>query len=426
MRETNVTEPLMIDETDAIIVGMDTLEAAKQLLMTTVPVIVLSHLTPVQKRAYAIANHRIPELGEWDREVLGEELRELSVIDPSFSLEITGFETIEIESLTRLKIESDLDEVPTRPTVPTSERDDQRELGDHRAGCGDALNPADLAALIGAGKARAAFLDSPYNVPIVGHVTKNAAHREFQMGVGELDEPGFTDFLATSHRNVADHMLDGGLIYSCMDWRHSDNMADARRASGLSLINICVFAKKNAGQGSFYRSQHELIYVFKKGKAQHLNRIELGRHGRSRSNVFSYQGVSGLVRGSRVDHEAHPTPKPVIMIEDILLDCTEKGDLIIDVFGGGGATLMAAERTGRCARLLEIDPGYVDVIVNRWQNYSGRQATLAGTGLTFAQVRAQRAETRVQQAAAPSQTQLETTTRVRTRTRPVIAKTEGA
>jgi DNA modification methylase len=197
-------------------------------------------------------------------------------------------------------------------------------------------------------------------------------------------------------------------------------MADMRRALGLSLFNICVWSKTQAGQGSFYRSQHELIYVFKKGKAQHLNRIELGRHGRSRSNIWSYQSVSGLVRSSRVEHEKHPTPKSLAMVEDALLDCTEKGDLVIDVFGGSGTTLMAAERTGRRARLLEIDPGYVDVIIERWQNYTGRQAKLAGSGLTFVQVRAQRAEARAQLAEPPSPTP--PSARVRTRIRPTGAK----
>lgn len=423
IRQFGFLDPLLIDETGAVMAGLARLAAAKHLLMTTLPVIVASHLTPAEKRAYVLAANRLPEHSEWDRDILGEELRELKTLDRDFELEIVGFETIELENLTRLKTDRDLDNVPAPPLVPTSQRADHWELGDHRALCGDALNPADVALLMGSGKARAAFLDAPYNVPIVGHVTKNAAHREFQMATGELSATGFTEFLTTAHRNVAAHVVDGGLIYSCMDWRHADNMLDARRAANLGLINICVWTKPQAGQGSFLRSQHELVFVFKHGNAQHLNRIQLGRHGRSRSNVWSYQGVSGLVRESRVDHASHPTPKPIAMVEDVCMDCTEKGDLIVDVFGGGGTTLMAAERTGRRARLLEIDPGYMDVIVERWQSFTGRQAMLVGTGLTFAQVRAHRAKAR---ATPPEPAGCDTEQPIPTvRIRTIAAKSEG-
>jgi len=426
IRQFGFLNPLLIDDTEAVIAGLARLAAAKHLLMTTVPVIVASHLTPAEKRAYVLAENRLAELGEWDRDILGEELRELKILDRDFELELIGFEPIELDNLTRLKTNANLDKVPAPPLVPVTERGDHWELGDHRTLMGDALNPADVALLMGSGKARAAFLDAPYNVPIVGHVTKNAAHREFQMAVGELSATGFTEFLTTAHRNVANHVMDGGLIYSCMDWRHAENMLDAQRAAALGLVNICIWTKPQAGQGSFYRSQHEFVFVFKCGTAQHFNSIQLGRHGRSRSNVWAYQGVSGLVRESRVAHAQHPTPKSVTMTEDALLDCTEKGDLVIDVFGGGGTTLMAAERIGRRARLLEIAPEYVDVIVERWQSFTGRQATLAGTGLTFAQVRAQRAEVRARSpmpfAPAPHQPP----PAVRIRTRAVTATSEGA
>lgn len=425
IRQFGFLDPLLIDETGAVLAGLARLAAAKLLLMTTLPVIVTSHLTPAEKRAYVLAANRLPEHSEWDRDILGEELRELMTLDRDFEVEIAGWETIELENLTRLKTDHDLDNVPAPPLVSVSELGDHWELDEHRVLGGDALNPGSVSLLMGSGKARAAFLDAPYNVPIVGHVTKNAAHREFAMAAGELSATGFTDFLTVAHRNVADHIVDGGLIYSCMDWRHAENMLDAQRAAGLELMNICVWSKLNAGQGSMYRSQHELVFVFKSGKAQHLNRIQLGRHGRSRSNIWSYQGVSGLVRESRVDHERHPTPKPVAMVEDVCLDCTEVGDLIVDVFGGGGASLMAAERTGRRARLLEIDPGYVDVIVERWQSYTGRQATLAGTGLTFAQVRAQRAEARERRPEPVARNAVEPVATARIRTRTVAVKSEG-
>lgn len=425
IRQFGFLNPLLVDDTGAVICGLARLAAAQYLLMTTLPVIVASHLSPVEKRTYVLAENRLAEEADWARDILSEELRDLQTLDRDFDLEIAGWDTIELENLTRVITDRDLDEIPAPPLTPVSLSGDHWELGDQQTLCGDALNPADVALLMGAGKAKAGFLDAPYNVPIVGHVTKNAAHREFQMAAGEMSETRFTEFLTKAHRNVADHLVDGGLIYSCMDWRHADNMLDARRAAGLDLINICVWTKPQAGQGSFYRSQHELVFVFKNGKAQHLNRIQLGRHGRSRSNVWSYQGVSGLVRESRVDHASHPTPKPLAMVEDVCLDCTEKGDLLVDVFGGGGTSLMAAERTGRRARLMEIDPGYVDVIVERWQSYTGRQATLVGTGMTFAEVRAQRANMRSQSPVPLDSMDEQPPPTVRIRTRTVTSKSGG-
>ncbi|MBX3485130.1 DNA methyltransferase [Phenylobacterium sp.] len=392
IKQFGFLNPILADETGAVLAGLARLEAAQQLGMRSVPVIVASHMTAAEKRAYVLAENKLAELAEWDREILGEELRELAALDLDFDLEIIGFTGVEIDALTDLKLDDGADDEPEVPSHPVTERGDHWQLGDHRAYCGDATDPVAHAVLMSGEKARTAFLDGPYNVPIQGHVTSNPAHREFPMGVGEMDDPRFTGFLATGLRNVATHMIDGGLIYFCMDWRHALHTLNAQIQAGLSQVNLCVWAKPGGGgQGSFYRSRHELVFVFKVGSKPHLNRVQLGKHGRNRTNVWEYPGVSGLNRESRTQHAAHPTPKNVDMVQDALLDSSEKGDVVVDVFGGSGTTLIAAERSGRRARLMEIDPRYVDVIIERWQGFTGRQATLVGSDLTFSQLRAQRA-----------------------------------
>lgn len=415
--------PILIDENGAVLAGLARCEAAKTLDMIHVPVIVASHLSAPEKRAYVLAENKLPELSVWDRDVLAEELRDLAAIDLDFDLEITGFDKIEIEVLTALEMEDGADQTPAVSAKAVSRVGDHWALGPHRLLCGDATNSTCLSTLMDGRLARTTFIDPPYNVAIKGHVTSKTSHREFAMGVGEMSEPGFTDFLATSLRNVAAHMIDGGIIYGCMDWRHASNMLDAQTAAELELMNVCVWAKPNAGQGSFYRSQHELVFVFKVGAGSHLNRIQLGKFGRSRSNVWEYPGVNGLNAQSRADHAAHPTPKPVAMVQDALLDSSEKGDLVIDVFGGGGTTLIAAERCGRHARLIELDPLYVDTIVRRWQDYTGRRATLVASGQTFDQITGERCA----QTQHPTPTTQGTRTRVRTRTtaRPTLSN-QGA
>ncbi|NIV77149.1 MAG: DNA methylase N-4, partial [Gammaproteobacteria bacterium] len=217
-------------------------------------------------------------------------------------------------------------------------------------------------------------------------------HREFAMAAGEMTEGQFTEFLRRTLGHLAAHSADGAIHFVCMDWRHVYELLSAGRAVYSELKNLCVWAKTNAGMGSLYRSRHEMILVFKKGKAPHINNVELGRHGRHRSNVWDYPGVNTLKSDRLAELEMHPTVKPVALVADAILDCSRRGGLVLDAFAGSGTTIIAAERTGRRACALEIDPAYVETAILRWQDYAGDHAVHAETGLTFEETRALRAE----------------------------------
>ena len=244
-------------------------------------------------------------------------------------------------------------------------------------------------------QAEMVFTDPPYNVPIQGHVGGSGAirHREFAMAAGEMDAAGFTAFLGTALGLMAHHSLDGSLHFVCMDWRHIPELQAAGDAVYTETKNVCVWAKDNAGMGSLYRSQHELVFVFKSGRAPHRNNVELGRHGRHRSNLWSYPGVNSFGRRSEEGDllALHPTVKPVAMVADAILDCTARGDLVLDPFLGSGTTLVAAERVGRRCRALELDPLYIDTAVRRWQALTGETARHAQSGRTLDDLAAERA-----------------------------------
>jgi DNA modification methylase len=237
------------------------------------------------------------------------------------------------------------------------------------------------------------FTDPPYNVAIDGHVCGlgRVRHREFAMGCGEMSEAEFTAFLKAVFALLAENSVEGSIHQICMDWRHIWEMLGAGRTVYSELKNLCVWNKTNAGMGSFYRSKHELVFVWKAGTAAHLNNFELGQHGRHRTNVWDYAGVNTMRAGRLQELAMHPTVKPTALVADAIKDCSRRGGLVLDPFGGSGTTLIAAERTGRKARALEIDPSYVDVAVRRWQAYAGKSAVLAGSGETFETIEEQRA-----------------------------------
>ena len=246
--------------------------------------------------------------------------------------------------------------------------------------------------------------DAPYNVPNLGHVTSNASHREFAMANGEMNPEQFGGFNRDWMSTAAAHLADGGLIATSIDWRSVEIVLSAGRALGLDLLNIVIWVKTNGGQGSLWRSQHEMLPVFKKGDAPHINNVELGRHGRWRSNVWTYPGASSLGSDSRDGLSVHPTVKPRALLEDALLDVTNRGDIVIDCFAGSGSTLLAAEAVGRRCRAIEIDGPYCDVIIRRWQEMTGREAVLEATGETFAEVAVQRASENVSEPLAATPT----------------------
>lgn len=388
IREFGFTNPVLTDGERRIIAGHGRVAAAKLLGMERVPTIRLEHLSEAQKRAYIVADNRLAELAGWDESILAIELKYLTEID--FSVELTGFATAEIDLVIGRQEQpakpDQADEVTepdrNRPTVV--QPGDLWLLGNHRLLCGDARDPAAFATLMNGKQARMVFTDPPYNVRIDGHVCGlgKIKHGEFAMASGEMSDDEFTAFLKTVLANLARHSLDGALHYVCMDWRHLFELLSAGRAVYAQLKNICVWNKDNGGMGSLYRSKHELVCVFKVGEAPHLNNIALGRYGRYRTNVWDYAGVNTL-KSNRLDELAmHPTVKPVALVADAIRDCTRRGDLVLDAFAGSGTTITAAEKAGRLAYALELEPGYVEVAVARWEKLTGKLAIHAASGLT--------------------------------------------
>jgi DNA modification methylase len=394
------TNPVLIDDGGQIIAGHGRVEAAKLLGIESVPSLRLSHLSAADKRAYIIADNRLAEKAGWDRELLAIELQ--SLVDLEFDVELTGFEMGEIDIIlsdsdeAKAEVTGPEDDVPDPlPDRVVSRLGDTWILGNHRLHCGDARDQAAYEQLLTGNKAELVVTDPPYNVVIAGHVSGKGSisHREFVMASGEMSKEAFSDFLTSVFARLAENTMMGSIHYAFMDWRHIDEMMAAGKKVYTELKNVCIWAKTNAGMGTFYRSQHELVFVWKSGDAPHLNNFELGQHGRSRSNVWHHAGVNSMRPGRLEELAMHPTVKPVGLIADAIKDCSRRGGLVLDPFCGSGTILIAAERTGRKARGLELDPQYVDVAVRRWQKYAGKAATLAGTGQTFEDVEEERLAT---------------------------------
>jgi len=392
------TNPILIDSRNTVLAGHGRLEAAKQLGMDTVPTIRLEHMTKAQLRAYAIADNRLAELAGWDRELLALEFNALSELDIDFDLTITGFESPEIDLLIQdLQDSTDpADEIPViEPGAPpVTAPGDLWTLRSHCVYCGDATHEESYIRLMGDERAQIIFTDPPYNVPMKGHASGLGrwAHREFPMACGELTPPQFTDFLMSIFGFLGKWSVEGSIHYVCMDWRHQLELLTAARRTYAELKNLCIWVKTNGGMGSLYRSQHELIYVFKNGSAPHINNVELGRHGRNRTNVWTYPGVNTFREGRDEELAMHPTVKPVEMVADALLDCSTRSGIVLDCFGGSGTTLIAAEKTGRRARLIELDPLYVDLTLRRYEALTGEEAVHVESGMTFSELEARRAE----------------------------------
>lgn len=336
--------------------------------------------------------------------MLAAELKELAELD--FELPALGFSLAEIDTLfdeaeeARTDIEDEPeDDIPDMPPSPVTRPGDIWQLGNHRLLCGDARDPDNLALLLNGEEVDMIFTDPPYNVPIDGHVCGSGRirHREFAMGAGEMSMDEFTEFLIATLGPAAKACRDGAISFVCMERRHMGELIVAGREAFTELKNVCVWNKKNAGMGTFYRSKHEMIFVFKIGTAAHINNFGLGDKGRYRTNVWDYAGITSSGSTRLSDLAMHPTVKPVALVGHAMCDCSKRGDVILDVFGGSGSTLIAAEKCGRVARLIEFDPGYCDVTIRRFERTTGRNARLAGSGYTFESV----AGDRIGLAAAP-------------------------
>jgi DNA modification methylase len=401
IRQFGFTNPVLVGENGEIIAGHGRVEAAKLLGLEKVPTVRLAHLNAAQRRAYVLADNKLALNASWDRKLLAIELQGL--IDIDFDVELTGFSSTEIDLV--------LDEAgqgsPNDPTdvedeIPLSTNDpataitrtgDVWCLGRHRLICGDARDRVVFDLVMGHERADLIFTDPPYNVPIDGHVTGlgRIRHREFAMGVGEMSAEAFTSFLRLTLGHAAALARNGAIAFVCMDWRHMGELLKAGQAVFSELKNLCVWNKTNGGMGTFYRSKHELVFVFKAGAAAHTDTLGLGDSGHHRTNVWDYAGVNTPRVGRSEDLAMHPTVKPVALVAAAIKDCSKRGEIVLDPFGGCGTTLIAAEKTDRLARLIEFDPAYCDTILRRYERVTGKQATRAASGMSFEEIAQERA-----------------------------------
>ncbi len=411
IRAFGFLNPILIDENNSILAGHGRWEAAKKQGLASVPTLRFDHLTNAQKRAYVLADNRLAELSGYDRDLLRIELGALAELLPSEGLEIdiTGFAIPELDAL-----EKDLgpsrppaDDVPPPPPArPVTHRGDIWKLGPHRLICGDAQEAETFDRLMQQKTAAAVFCDPPYNVSArsIGGRGRTR-HEDFAFAAGEMSQAQFQDFLRKTLGHAVAASSPGAVHYACMDWRHIAELIDVGCELYEEMLNLVVWNKTNGGQGSFYRSQHELIGVFRVAGDKHRNNVDLGRFGRNRSNVWTYAGVNTFGRERLKDLASHPTVKPIAMVADALLDCMGKGDIVLDPFLGSGTTLLAAEKVGRIGFGIEYEPAYVDVAIRRWEETTRLQAILEEQDLTFEEIQAVRhkdGDAQLDEAAAPS------------------------
>jgi len=384
--------PVLVDRDLKLIAGHGRILACRQLGWNEVPTICLDHLSDAQAKAFMIADNRLTENSVWNDRLLAEQLQELAVLDLDFSLEVTGFEMGEIDlRIEGLEVAAEGAPDPADTLPPTgpqvSRAGDLWLLGSHRVFCGSALDDRSYEMLMKGETAAMVFTDPPYNLGIEGNVSGLGAvqHREFAMASGEMTESEFTAFLTRACRQLARHSADGSIHFVCMDWRHLTELLAAGHEAYDELKNLCIWAKDNGGMGSLYRSQHEMIFVFKHGHRAHRNNVQLGRYGRNRTNVWHYPCASSFSKSGEEGNllALHPTVKPAALVADAIMDVSARGDIVLDSFLGSGTTIIAAERIGRRCYGMELDPLYVDVAVRRWQAFTRHNARHAVSGKTF-------------------------------------------
>jgi DNA modification methylase len=392
IRRYGFIQPLLVDSKRQIMDGVARYQAAKAAELEYVPVIDVSHLNDNDLRSLRLALNRLQEEVTWDRQAVAEELRHL--IDVGSDLDLTGFEAVEIENFLEIgEAENEVEDLDAslaaRPLVsrPGDLWVMQSGRSEHRVACGDFRDEGLCLQLFGGELATAGVTDPPYNLPIRGHVSGTGKHSEFANASGEMSDSEFQAFLESTLLVTFAWLQVKGVAYVCMDWRHIRHLLNAGRTRNLELLNLVVWTKSNPGMGSFYRSQHELIAVFKRNGESHRNNIELGRHGRSRSNVWPYRGVN-VFGPERHLLDEHPTVKPAAMVGDAIRDVTLPGEIVFDPFLGSGSTLIAAERTHRRCFGIEIEPKFVDLAVRRWQLETGRSAIRKSDGVSFSNAEA--------------------------------------
>ncbi|MES2495987.1 MAG: DNA methyltransferase [Pseudomonadota bacterium] len=379
--------PVIINPESQILAGHGRVEAAIALGLAEIPTVTVSHMSAMQARAFMLADNVIHDLSSWDEDILAQELQELVDVDEPFEITDTGFEAARIDVLieerNKPKPETDKADDPVDPAAveSVSRLGDLWLLGRHRLFVGDALDRLSFEVLLGHERAQMVFTDPPFNCRVNGHVSGlgKVQHSEFVMGSGEMSTQEFESFLRTIFEHLIAFSIAGSIHGVCMDWRGLKTLLMAGEVF-TELKNICVWVKSQGGMGSLWRSQHELVAIFKSGTAPHINNIELGKHGRNRSNVWMAPGMNSFQKGRAEKLAMHPTVKPVGLVADAILDCSTRGGLILDVFSGSGSTLIAAERTGRVAAAMELDPKYADVSLRRFCDVTGIEPVNAWTG----------------------------------------------
>lgn len=375
-----------------VVVGEARLRAALELGVERVPAVDVGHLNAAEVRQFRIADNRLAELREWDPIALRAEFDEIIVLEPDLNIEAMGYEIPEFD----IALQSPADAIdPDDGPVPVSETTFSRpgdvwEIDGHAIMCGDARSRTDWRAILGGKSPAVIIADPPWNCPVKSHMGGKGAiqHPEFVMASGEMSDAEFLGFQRDWLACACEYSVPGGLLYVASDWRALHATTEAAHSCDLEQINLCVW-RKTPGMGSMYRSAHELFLVLRKSGAQHQNNIRLGAYGRFRSNCWDYPGASSFGIG-REALAIHPTAKPVALLRDIFLDCTRRGDVVVDPFSGSGSTLIAAQRTGRAARVIELDPRYVDAAVRRYEQVFGRAPRLRSSGLTFKELQAER------------------------------------
>lgn len=392
LRTVDFVLPILVDNNNEAITGVARILAARELGLKEIPTLCHSELTPEHLRAIRIADNFGLGGIDVDNPLLAEELEEL--IKVGFNPLDLGFDTAELDKIFANVLSSVVGETEdlTPPQMPVPKTGDMWLLGDHRAMCADARNPETLLTLMGGRSATAIITDPPFNVPIAGHVSGlgKKKHREFAMASGEMSDEQFEQFNKDYLKTALPFLKPGGNAYVFMDWRGAYTLTKATRELPLQHINTCVWVKTNGGMGSLYRSQHEFALVFRKEGGKPINNVQLGRYGRNRTNVWQCAGANAFGATRDEDLAAHPTVKPVTLIEDIIKDSTNRGDVVLDLFGGSGTTLLAAERCRRSAMLCEIDPGYIEVTIQRFERATGVDAIHEDTGLTYSELKKQR------------------------------------
>ena len=382
IKEFGFRIPIVAKSDGSVVDGHLRLKAARRLGLDEVPVVIADDLSEAQIKAFRLIANQSANWAEWDEELLKIEFQELEKMN--FDLSLTGFDLDEIEEYLKEdeEVENTAEDFEENNLPITSKAGDLWILGKHRLLCGDSTNENDVQKLMNEKLADMIFTDPPYNVKVsnISGINKEHKHSEFLMASGEMSVQEFIDFLSKIFKNLVSFSKDGSLHYVCMDWKHIYEILTAAKENYSDFKQLCIWNKGVGGMGNFYRSQHELIFVFKNGNE------EKSFHG-NRTNVWTYPGMNSFATENRDELlAAHPTVKSLPLVKDAILDASDENDLILDLFGGSGTTLIASEGINRRCNIMELDPKYVDTIIRRWQKQTGEQAILESNGKTFEEI----------------------------------------